>query len=129
MSPLKSCTRSTYKYYTQSTASSCGINGSKGGPLADHGWHGPKPSAMFVTGLSSGLCTYFRACKVAMVFGCFIGFTPTSQKCHQNKVLAFYHIHEINTISFYKKKCVNGLAFCSYTLACPPAVKKLLNPL
>ena len=50
----------------------------EGGPLADHGWHWPKPSAMFVTGLSSGLCTYFRACKVAMFFGCFIGFTPTS---------------------------------------------------
>ena len=36
--------------------------------------HGPKPSAMFVTGLSSGLCSYFRACKVAMFLGVLLDF-------------------------------------------------------
>ena len=51
-----------------------GIRLEKGGPFADHGWHGPKPSAMFVTGLSSGLCSYFRACKVAMFLGVLLDF-------------------------------------------------------
>ena len=47
-----------------------GYTARKGGPFADHGWHGPKPSAMFVTGLSSGLCSM----QGGNVFGCFIGF-------------------------------------------------------